>query len=139
MPDVLSYTPAWLSRPNPGHDIFPGPSKAPVSYHATWNTTSASLKRKAKPGPRRVIAHRGTEVFVAVGREIRWSDLVSVKETWEAQQRTGRGSEQKGKNGGKFPQEYRVCLHFNLQSMDTGGQLTCLRPSKLQLPKILDN
>ncbi|KAI1007374.1 Nucleoporin [Podosphaera aphanis] len=108
MPEVLSYTPAWLSRPNPGHDIFPGPSKAPVSYPATWNATSASLKRRAKPGPRRVIAHRGTEVFVAVGREIRWSDLVNVKETWEAQQSTGRASERKGKNGGKFPQGYRT-------------------------------
>ena len=36
------------------------------------------------PGPRRTIARRGTEVFVANGREIRWADLVTMKDNWEA-------------------------------------------------------
>ena len=40
-------------------------------------------KKNSKRGPRRTIAHRGTEVFIAVGREIRWADLVYLKEAWE--------------------------------------------------------
>ncbi|PSR78727.1 hypothetical protein BD289DRAFT_376350 [Coniella lustricola] len=74
MARVTAYTPAWLSRPAPGHKLFQ-PSQEDLS---------ASLNPKSKPrlGPRRTIARRGTEVFVAVGREIRWGDLVYLKESW---------------------------------------------------------
>ncbi|KAI1335093.1 nuclear pore complex protein An-Nup82 [Xylariaceae sp. FL0016] len=75
-PKIKSYTPSWLSTPgSPGHDLFvPAPGHVP----------SFALKSRtgAKLGPRRTIARRGTEVFIAVGNEIRWADLVYLKERW---------------------------------------------------------
>jgi nucleoporin NUP82 len=53
MPKVLSHTPAWLTRPHPAFDALAGAQ---------------------------VLANRGTEVFAAVGREIRWADLATWKE-----------------------------------------------------------
>ena len=82
MPQITSYTPAWLSKPNPGHDIFTGALTKAGNTHTT-PSNAPDRKRAAKPGPRRTIARRGTEVFVAVGREIRWADLVYLKEAWE--------------------------------------------------------
>lgn len=97
MPKIVSYTPAWLSKPAPGHELFVAAEEKPTKGQATsFKAMSESLKRNAKPGPRRTIAHRGTEVFVAVGKEIRWADLVSLKENWEDKQdnqrRNHRGS-----------------------------------------------
>jgi hypothetical protein len=93
MPKVISYTPAWLSKPNPGHEIFT--AKATSTQNSSVNGSSSSSKRTAKPGPRRTIARRGTEVFIAVGKEIRWADLVYLKEAWEDKQ--ARKSHGKGK------------------------------------------
>ena len=42
-------------------------------------------------GPFRRIAHRGTEIFVAVGNEIRWSELGTVKDAGEDFQRRQHG------------------------------------------------
>lgn len=87
MPKILSYTPAWLSNPSPGHGIFTASAKqttdALASPHKFSNGTSKKIN---KPGPKRTIAHRGSEIFVAVGKEIRWADLVIVKEGHENQQ-----------------------------------------------------
>lgn len=77
MSKIKSYTPSWLSKPAPGHALF----QASVE---DVNTSVFSSKRKARPGPRRTIARRGTEVFVAVNREIRWGDLVYLKDSWAA-------------------------------------------------------
>jgi nucleoporin NUP82 len=93
MPKVVSYTPAWLSKPNPGHEIFT--PKAATSQTASTNGSGSSNKRTAKPGPRRTIARRGTEVFIAVGKEIRWADLVYLKEAWEDKE--SRKSQGKGR------------------------------------------
>jgi len=71
MPKVLSYTPDWLSRPNPGYHLF-----APKQTHGN----SAGAKKKQESGPRKTIATRGSEIFVAVGHEIRWADLANLKE-----------------------------------------------------------
>lgn len=38
-------------------------------------------------GHRRTIARRGTEIFVVVENEIRWSDLCMLKDAWEETQR----------------------------------------------------
>jgi len=84
MPKVISYTPTWLSKPNPGHEIFT--AKPAGAQSTSTNGSSSSSKRAAKPGPRRTIARRGTEVFIAVGKEIRWADLVYLKEAWEDKQ-----------------------------------------------------
>lgn len=70
MPKVLSYTPDWLSRPSPGYQLFAPKPNSGNGY--------ASKKRDA--GPRKTIATRGSEIFVAVGHEIRWADLVNLKE-----------------------------------------------------------
>lgn len=84
MPQIINFTPEWLSKPNPGNNIFVGGSKeSRFSYLTALNGSSASMKRITKPCARRCIVNRGTEIFVAVGKEIRWADLVSVKELWD--------------------------------------------------------
>ncbi len=113
MPKVISYTPAWLSKPNPGHEIFT--AKTVGAPTASSNGSTASSKRAAKPGPRRTIARRGTEVFIAVGKEIRWADLVYLKEAWEDKQSTNSLSKGKGRDSynqfeGDHAQGYRVSL-----------------------------
>jgi nucleoporin NUP82 len=97
MPKILSYTPAWLSKPNPGHEIFTANGPANSSHNGAANGSSSSNKRTAKPGPRRTIAHRGTEVFIAVGKEIRWADLVYLKEAWEDKQSKKKFGKGKGR------------------------------------------
>ena len=79
MPKIRSYTPAWLCKPSPGHDLFaPSPSDAPKR-----SSLYSSARPNVPSGPRKTIARRGTEVFVAVGKEIRWADLVYLKERWQ--------------------------------------------------------
>lgn len=84
MPRVLSYTPSWLSRPSPGSDLFTPKTKA-------RNATNGSRDTTQYEGFRRTIAVRGTEIFLADGNELRWADLVLLKEQAEKQGRpTGR-------------------------------------------------
>jgi len=78
MPKIKSFAPGWLNQPAPGHKLFEqsvDDSKLPAGL---------TYPKKWKPGPRRTIAHRGTEIFVAVGKQIRWGDLVHLKENWES-------------------------------------------------------
>lgn len=77
MPRVLSYTPEWLSRPSPGYNLF-APRIAP----------GALLTPPENLGPRKTIATRNSEVFVAVGHEIRWADLAKLKEDPQSSHRT---------------------------------------------------
>lgn len=113
MPQVLGYTPTWLSKPNPGHEIF---TAGPISNQTVFGNTYGSNDRKSnKSGPRRTIARRGTEVFIAVGTEIRWADLVYLKETWENKQENQRsflkGKSKLGEESeaeGNVAQGYRV-------------------------------
>lgn len=104
MPKITNYTPAWLSRPNPGHDLFTAPSTPSLT---------PSSKKTTKSGPRRTVAHRGTEVFIAVGKEIRWADLVYLKEAWEYKEQKkknfGKGKERDDQYEGGNAQGYRVC------------------------------
>ncbi|KAM0714803.1 hypothetical protein Q7P37_009267 [Cladosporium fusiforme] len=74
MPKVLSYTPEWLSRPSAGFKLF---------------QSSQPQSKQQHEGPRKTIAHRGTEVFVAVGRELRWSDLSLLRDA----EQDGRANE----------------------------------------------
>ncbi|KAH0283727.1 hypothetical protein M436DRAFT_77194 [Aureobasidium namibiae CBS 147.97] len=75
MARVVGHTPSWLSAPSPGFNLFQRnpDTKAPSSLRN-------QLAKAEARGPTRTIAHRGTEVFVLVGNEIRWSDLVSLKD-----------------------------------------------------------
>lgn len=80
MPKVKSYSTPWLSGNAPGRQLFGPIDDAPRS------TALSSSNKKTLPGPRRTIAKRGTQVFVASGREIRWGDLAYLKEQWAATQ-----------------------------------------------------
>jgi nucleoporin NUP82 len=82
MPKVVGYTPAWLAGPSPGHQIF---SPKPTNSDHDALKLAGSYTKGSSAGPRRNIARRGTEVFVAVGREIRWTDLAGLKEVYEAE------------------------------------------------------
>lgn len=79
MTKVLSHTPAWLSRPAPGFQVFQPAEKA-RSAPALSNGQGKKLDYR---GPVRTIAHRGTQVFFVAGNEIRWSDLVLLKDAGE--------------------------------------------------------
>lgn len=68
MPKILSKTPAWLCNPAPASELFTTPG----------GNHSQTL------GPRRTIAQRGSEVFIAIGHEIRWAELSYLKNEWEA-------------------------------------------------------
>lgn len=97
MPKIRSFTPSWLSTDSTdGRGLF-SPSAASArktalaastaSPHTSSVHGSPNKKQAANiPGPRRTIARRGTEVFIANGREIRWADLVTMKDAWEATQ-----------------------------------------------------
>ncbi|KND92271.1 hypothetical protein TOPH_03206 [Tolypocladium ophioglossoides CBS 100239] len=87
MPKVKHFSAAWLSGNAPGHQLFE-PSAESIRSRAL--SPSYSSKKKAIPGPRRTIARRGTEVFVAVGKEIRWADLAYLKDEWTTKQSRGR-------------------------------------------------
>jgi nucleoporin NUP82 len=124
MPKITSYTPAWLSKPNPGHDLFtPSPSS---------QSLAPSTKKNLKPGPRRTIAYRGVEVFIAVGKEIRWADLVYLREAWEDKEQkkksSGKGKDRDDGFDEGHAQGYRVCFEKPLLIQI----LTLNRPSKCQ-------
>ncbi len=89
MPKIISYTPPWLSRPAPGYHLFSRSSvqnEAKNGYHSTRH--------------RRTIARRGTEVFVVVDNEIRWSDLCMLKDVWEEGQERNKNEKAPDENGG---------------------------------------
>ncbi|KAF2857502.1 hypothetical protein K470DRAFT_260758 [Piedraia hortae CBS 480.64] len=70
---VLARDPSWLARPSPGFNFF----------HAVPKQSSGSLaveKEEPTPTPHRTLAVRGSEIFVAVGREIRWADVNTLKD-----------------------------------------------------------
>ena len=81
MPKVRSYAPTWLKEPAPGHKLFARSLDEPKGPASQFRAPT-----KGKPGPRRTIARRGTEVFVAAGRQIRWGDLALLKDSWDIDQ-----------------------------------------------------
>ncbi|PSN72171.1 hypothetical protein BS50DRAFT_630245 [Corynespora cassiicola Philippines] len=81
MPKVLSYTPQWLQRPNPGYHIFAPKAVAPNALVPKKRQEDENIHRKT-------IATRGSEIFVAVGHEIRWADLAALKEETASSYRT---------------------------------------------------
>lgn len=81
MAKLVAHTPSWLSSPSPGAQIFSDPE---LVSPASPKKQSAALTTQSPNKARKTIATRGTEVFVVVGNKIRWADLATVKETWEA-------------------------------------------------------
>lgn len=100
MSRIKSYTPSWLSRPAPGHALFQASAE-------DIKASVFSSRRKSRPGPRRNIARRGTEVFVAVNREIRWGDLVYLKDAW-AEKAASTRVKREDSTTGSFPNNHDV-------------------------------
>lgn len=110
MPKIKSYSAPWLSSNNaPGHQLFE-PSAEAVRSRAL----SSASRNQSPPGPRRTIARRGTEVFVAAGKEVRWADLAYLKDEWSTRQARGRT----GSAGVRIKREESV------QSIKSDGDLT---------------
>lgn len=127
MPKIMSYTPGWLSNPSLGHQIFTATeANGANAQHLSLKAFNESIRRNSKPGPRRTIARRGTEVFVAIGKELRWADLVYLKESWEEKQEL-QGKDQSLKRGDStfagddvdHAQGYRVSHHGRASSNTT--------------------
>ena len=99
MPRVLRHTPRWLSRPAPGFALF---------QEAGGGKLLSSSGESNIQGPTRTIASRATEVFVAVGNELRWSDLLLLKEEdHDARQSRRRSSGSENIHLERL--SYRVC------------------------------
>lgn len=114
MPRVLSYTPTWLSRGAPGFDVFDQSSSRSKSPRKFTNGTN----KLQKPGPKRTIAHRGNEIFVVVGNEIRWANLLHLRERGLPKDRRDFGRSWRSARGDREPsadvdegQAYRVTSH----------------------------
>ena len=92
MPKIKSYTPGWLSRPSPGFQVFnaaPSPSASTQSVrHGSLPYQNGDANGDDHAGPNRTIARRGTEAFVVVENQIRWTDLTLLKDGFEEQLQT---------------------------------------------------
>ena len=89
MPKIISYTPGWLSRPSPGFQTFnTANSTSSSASKGSSQRCSEDLGNGDYAGQNRTLAQRGTEVYLAVGKQIRWTDLVSLKEEYEEQLQT---------------------------------------------------
>ncbi|KAL9125427.1 MAG: hypothetical protein Q9217_005373 [Psora testacea] len=85
MPRILSYTPAWLSRPSPGSQVF---NNAPPTPETRSNGGISNAYQRDYVGPNLTLARRNTEIFVVMGKQIRWADLPSMKDQWQTLQDT---------------------------------------------------
>lgn len=111
MPKIISYTPPWLSRPSPASQAFTtAPNHDSASKRSSY--IASPTKDSAEQlycGPHRLLAQRGTEIFVVAGNQIRWLDLCMVKNEWEEQKDhvANRGSVHQQQDQSQHP-VYRV-------------------------------
>ena len=116
MPKVLSYTPAWLSAPAPASRLFRRNSGD--RGDAVGDSRYASEKGyKNVLRQRRVIAYRGSEVFVADGNKIRWADLALVKDDWisKARETERRIKREESVGEDEFPSETKLRVYWFLE------------------------
>lgn len=83
MPKRIGETPPWLCRPSPGSRIFSDPIQNVPSSPTKSGKSNIGSGLTELPGPKRLIAQRGTEIFVAVGNKVRWADLAQVKDRYD--------------------------------------------------------
>lgn len=85
MPKIISYTPSWLSRPSAGFDLFckTKSSTSEPGVGGAARTQNGSRSSSSHVCHQRTIARRGTEIFVVVDNEIRWSDLCLLRDIWQ--------------------------------------------------------
>ena len=116
MPKIISYNVPWLARPAPGFGLFNNEQ----SGQATGKRSNAKTGSDDAPyeGPRRLIAHRGTEVFTVVGKQIRWADLTTLKNSWDIRGRdlNGPSASQSLRLPAGDSAEYRVCKLTSLNA-----------------------
>lgn len=86
MPKILARDPAWLDRSTPASRLFKADSEAKGKTVRTLEHEGASRR----------VAHRGSEIFVAVGNELRWSELGLLKDAGEDLERTQRDAQEDG-------------------------------------------
>ena len=69
----IAFTPPWLVMPSPGRRMF---------LPRTPATGKPSQTRHAPQGekPKRTIVVHDSEIFVAVGNEIRWTDVQTLRQ-----------------------------------------------------------
>lgn len=100
MPNVVSYTPPWLSRPSPGASLFSSTSA---------KGTALGIQGKADyNGPTRTLAKRGNEVFTVVDNQIRWSSLTRLKDEWQQQHSKAKKGLAAGSQDSTSSVHYRV-------------------------------
>jgi len=103
MPNVVSYTPPWLSRPSPGANLFSSTSAKGTDY------ASLSTQEKADyNGPTKTLAKRGNEVFTVVDNQIRWSSLTKLKDEWQQQHSKTKKGPAAGSQDSTSGVHYRV-------------------------------
>lgn len=124
MPKVLAYTPEWLSRNNPGFQLFnyaqPTQAEAKGRQRSSVQLENASGSDSNYVGPNKTIARRGAEIFAVVGKQIRWADLSVLKENFEEQKAaqtkmfksTGPISHTQVEKDGPEDGSYRVCRYL---------------------------
>ncbi|KAI5837597.1 hypothetical protein DFP73DRAFT_504399 [Morchella snyderi] len=78
---ITSTSLPFLAKPSTGWDLFSKPPEKPTSYPHI----SEANDDDPTVGPRRAIASRGTEIFVARGNEVRVADLQDLKARQPAQ------------------------------------------------------
>ena len=108
MPKVLSYTPPWLSRPEPGFHLFNSSPGTLSSLHRERRGSEQLSNRhatKSYQGPTKTIAHRGTEVFVAVDNKLRWSDLSMLKDDYDEKEALRKQKRQRQNLGQSVDQD----------------------------------
>lgn len=79
---ITSTSLPFLAKPSTGWDLFSKPPEKPVSHPLS----SEASDDDPTIGPRRAIASRGTEIFVARGNEVRVADLQDLKARQPAKQ-----------------------------------------------------
>lgn len=121
MPKVLAYTPEWLSRNNPGFQIFntPRPTLTQTQARQEGSIQLENINGSSSDyvGPDKTIARRGAEVFTVVGKHIRWADLSTLKENFGEQKATpskppksaGPRTDAQVEKDGPEDGSYRVC------------------------------
>lgn len=67
-----------------------------ISHEPTVNGGTGPYR-----GPKRTMARRGTELFVAVGKQLRWSDLRMLKDDYEEKEKGKEHQHQNGRQDGK--------------------------------------
>ena len=140
MPKVLAYTPEWLSRNNPGFQLFsnaqPWQAQAQGRHRGSTQPENGGASNNDYVGPNKTIARRGAEIFTVVGKHIRWADLSVLKGNFEEQKATptkapkSTGSRTELQIEKEIPEDgsYRVCKY----TIKRRGV-----PAKLQFVQIL--